>query len=280
MGVTLILALDIGGTKLSAALWDGSSLLKRSEVPTPDDRTPESLLDACLELIRPKLPLARAIRVAACGSVANGVVTALNNETLHNWHDGVNVASWLENQTQLETKVLNDADAAAWGEFKLGAGRDTRDFVFVTVSTGIGGGLIINRELHLTPHGLHAELGFTLTDSDIPLEYLASGSALNKLAREHGWADAKELLSRANAGNETALLLLEDSATRVARLLANLRVILGIERAAIGGGLGLAPSYLERVNQHLQRFGSPWASLVVVRAELGADAGLVGAAVY
>ncbi|MEY4529829.1 MAG: N-acetylmannosamine kinase [Deinococcota bacterium] len=276
----MILALDIGGTKLSSAFWDGSSLLERTEIPTPTDRTPENLLSACLELIAPKLPLSRAIRVAACGSVAGGVVTALNNETLHHWQNGVNVAAWLEKHTNLETKVLNDADAAAWGEFKRGAGRGTRDFAFVTVSTGIGGGLIINQELHLTPHGLHAELGFTLTDADIPLEYIASGSALNKIAIKHGWADTKELLARANAGDKTADVLLEDSAARVARLLANLRAILGTDKAAIGGGLGLAPTYLERVQKHLQRFGSPWASLEVTRAELGADAGLVGAAVY
>jgi N-acylmannosamine kinase len=276
----MILALDIGGTKLSSALWDGSSLTQRTQTSTPNDRNPENLLNACLELIRPKLPESRAIRVAACGSVANGIVTALNNETLHNWHHGVNVAAWLESHTNLETKVLNDADAAAWGEFQMGAGQGTRDFAFVTVSTGIGGGLIINRELHLTPHGLHAELGFTLTDTDTPLEYLASGSALNKIALEYHWADTKELLSRANLGDSQALVLLEDSATRVARLLANLRVILGIERAAIGGGLGLAPNYLERVQKHVQHFGSPWASLEVIKAELGADAGLVGAAVY
>ena len=276
----MILTLDIGGTKLSSAFWDGLSLLERTEIPTPIDRNPENLLGSCLELIRPKLPMSRAIRVAACGSVANGVVTSLNNETLHNWQNGVNVAAWLEKRTNLETKVLNDADAAAWGEYQRGAGRGTRDFAFVTVSTGIGGGLIINQELHLTPHGLHAELGFTLTDADIPLEYVASGSALNKIALEHGWADTKELLSRANGGEVVALTYLEDSTARVARLLANLRAILGIDKAAIGGGLGLAPSYLERVQKHLQRFGSPWASLAVVRAELGADAGLVGAAVY
>ncbi len=276
----MILTLDIGGTKLSAALWDGLSLFERSQCLTPDDRTPESLLNACLNLIRPKIPKARVIRVAACGSVAGGVVTSLNNETLHNWHNGVDVAAWLTQKTNLETKVLNDADAAAWGEFMLGAGRNTRDFAFVTVSTGIGGGLIINRGLHLTPHGLHAEFGFTLTDSDTPLEYLASGSALDKIAFGHGWAGTKELLTRANRGEQPALELLEGSAARVARLLANLRAILGIERAAIGGGLGLASGYLERVQAHLLGFGLPWSKLEVVKAELGADAGLVGAAVF
>jgi N-acylmannosamine kinase len=276
----MIVTLDIGGTKLSAALWDGSGLIECSQVLTPEDRTPDSLLMACLGVITPKLSKARAIRVAACGSVANGVVTALNNETLHNWQNGVDVAAWLTQKTSLETKVLNDADAAAWGEFMLGAGRGTRDFAFVTVSTGIGGGLIINRELHLTPHGLHAELGFTLTDSNIPLEYLASGSALDKVALGHGWAGTRELVTRANRGEPLALELLEGSASRVARLLANLRAIIGIERAALGGGLGLASGYLERVQVHLLGFGLPWSKLEVVRAELGADAGLVGAALY
>lgn len=276
----MILTLDIGGTKLSCALWDGTNLLEPAQTPTPADRSPENLLGACLGLIAPKISVARAIRVAACGSVANGVVTALNNETLHNWHNGVNVATWLEHKTQLETKVLNDADAAAWGEFQRGAGRGTTNFAFVTVSTGIGGGLVINSQLHTTAHGLHAEFGFTLTDLDTPLEYLASGSALDALAKQHGWSGAKELVARANQGESEALVLLENSALRVARLLANLRAILGIERAAIGGGLGLAPSYLERVQKHLLGFGSPWASLRVVKADLGADAGLVGAAVY
>lgn len=276
----MILALDIGGTKLAFALWDGTNLLERQQIPTPADRSPEHLLTVCLDLIQPQLPQARAIRVAACGAVADGIVTALNNETLHNWHNGINVAAWLTQKTNLETKVLNDADAAAWGEFKLGAGRGTRDFAFVTVSTGIGGGLVIGKQLHTTPHGLHAEFGFTLTDSDTPLEYLASGSALDKLARQHAWADSRELLQQALLGNQIALVILENSAARVARLLANLRTVLGIERAAIGGGLGLAPTYLERVRAHLQRFGMPWASLELASAELGADAGLVGVAVY
>ncbi len=276
----MILALDIGGTKLAAALWDGSQLLERSQIPTPDDRSPNNLLEACLTLIQAKLPVTRDIRVAACGSVANGVVTALNNHTLHNWHNGIDVATWFTERTQLETKVLNDADAAAWGEFMLGAGQGTRDFAFITVSTGIGGGLIINQALHTTPHGLHAELGFTLTDTDTPLEFIASGSALDQLAEKHHWAGAKEIVTRANAGDTQAQAILTDSTKRIARLLANLRAILGIERAALGGGLGLASGYLPQVQSHLEQFGLPWNTLEVVQAKLGADAGLVGAALY
>ncbi len=275
----MILALDIGGTKLAAALWDGSRLLDREEMATPQDRSPEGILRACLELLRPKLARASRLGVAATGVVAEGRVTALNSETLHGWN-GFDVQAWFEERTGLKTRVLNDADAAAWGEFLCGAGRDTRDFAFVTVSTGIGGGLVLNRQLLTTPHGLHAEFGFTLTDADSPLEFAASGVALDKAARERGWTDAREVVARAMQGDSEASALLDSSAQRVARLLGNLRVLLGLDRVAVGGGVGLAESYLGRVRAHLERLGSPWAGLEVVRAQLGVDAGLTGAALW
>jgi N-acylmannosamine kinase len=277
----MILSLDIGGTKLSSALFDGTNLLERRQIPTPPDRSPDHLLNTCLELLRPHLPHAQALRVAATGFVSqNGIVRAVGNDILHGWSNGVNVAGWLENATQLETKVLNDADAAAWGEFKLGAGRGCQHFAFVTVSTGIGGGLVLNSQLYTTPHGLHTEFGNVLTDSSTPLELLASGTALDRAAREHGWADAREVVDRAAKTEELATILLENSALRVARMLANVRVLLGIEKVAVGGGLGLASGYLERVQVDVRRFGAPWDELEVVRAELGVDAGLIGAGLW
>lgn len=276
----MILTLDIGGTKISSALFDGTHLLERQQIATPPDRSPENILTTCLELLRPQLPQARALRVAATGFVANGMVRAVGDAILHGWDDGVNVQAWLENHTQLETKVLNDADAAAWGEFKRGAGQNAQHFAFVTVSTGIGGGLVLNSRLYTTPHGLHAEFGNTLTDNNTPLELLASGTALDHAAQEHGWADAREVVSRASKTEELATILLEDSALRVARLLANLRVLLGIERVAVGGGLGLASGYVQRIQADIKKFGAPWDGLEVVQAELGTDAGLIGAALW
>jgi N-acylmannosamine kinase len=280
MGRLVILTLDIGGTKLASALFDGTHLLERQQIATPSDRSPEHLLNTCLELLRPHLSHASVLRVAATGFVANGVVRAVGNDILHGWDDGVNVAGWLENTTGLQTKVLNDADAAAWGEFKLGAGRGCQHFAFITVSTGIGGGLVLNSQLYTTPHGLHAEFGNILTDSGTPLEHLASGTALDALAKDHGWSGAREVVARATNGEELATILLEDSALRVARLLANLRVLLGIEKVAVGGGLGLASGYVERMQADLQKFGAPWSGLEVVRAELGVNAGLIGAALW
>ena len=284
----MILALDIGGTKLAAALWDGFKLLERSEYPTPSaDRSPDSVVRAALELIRPLQARASSIAVAATGSVADGRVTALNADTLQGWH-AFDLRGALSLALHVPAFVLNDADAAAWGEYMHGAGRagssasgsGVSDFAFVTVSTGIGGGLVLNGALHTTVHGLHAELGYTLAPNDQPLEIVAGGAALDRWAQSRGWSGAREIVQRSLEGDALAITKLEESAGLVARAAANLFVTLGITRVAIGGGLGLSAGYLERMQAVIKQLGEPWDALEVVRAELGVDAGLVGAAAW
>ena len=283
----MILALDIGGTKLAAALWDGSKLLERTELPTPSaDRSPDSVVRAALELLRPLQSRGSSIAVAATGSVADGRVTALNADTLQGWH-AFNLRGALSLALHLPAFVLNDADAAAWGEYTHGAGRAgssgtvrSSNFAFLTVSTGIGGGLVLNGALHTTAHGLHAELGYTLAPNDQPLEVVAGGAALDRWAQQRGWSGAREIVRRSLEGDAAAITKLEESAGLVARAAANLFVTLGITRVAIGGGLGLSADYLERMQATVQQLGEPWNALEVVRAELGVDAGLVGAAAW
>jgi predicted NBD/HSP70 family sugar kinase len=274
----VMLALDIGGTKLAAALMDGANILERAEAPTPtEDRGPWSVTDAALRLLEPFVARASGLGVAATGSVAEGRVTALNSDTLQGWH-AFDLRSAFEQATCLKTVVLNDADAAAWGEYTAGAGRGTRHFAFVTVSTGVGGGIVLGGNLHLTSHGLHAELGYTLAPDGQPIELVASGGALDRWARTRGWAGgAREVVSRA-AGDAEANAKLDESARLIAFKLADLRTILGIERAAVGGGLGLSGGYLDRVCRVLKELGEPWNALEVVPAALGTNAGLVGAA--
>lgn len=276
----VILALDIGGTKLAAALVDGVRVIERVEAPTPtDDRGPHSVTRAAVRLLESFVSRATALGVAATGSVAEGRLTALNSDTLRGWH-AFDLRSVLEDALHLQTTVLNDADAAAWGEYAVGAGRGTDNFAFVTVSTGVGGGLVLNRRLHLTRHGLQAELGYTLTPDGTPIELVASGGALDRWAKARGWSGAREIVSRAARGDLDADAKLLESARWVAFKLADLRAALGIERAAIGGGLGLSQGYLRRVRDVLDGLGEPWSALEVVPAALGVDAGLVGAAAW
>lgn len=274
-----MLALDIGGTKLAAALMDGANILERAAAPTPtEDRGPWSVTSAALRLLEPFVARASGLGVAATGSVAEGRVTALNSDTLRGWQ-AFDLRSALEQATRLKTVVLNDADAAAWGEYTAGAGRGTQHFAFVTVSTGVGGGMVLGGNLYLTSHGLHAELGYTLAPDGQPMELVASGGALDRWAHARGWAGgAHEVVSRAMDGDAEANAKLDESARLIAFKLADLRTILGIERAAVGGGLGLSAGYLDRVCRVLKELGEPWNALEVVPAALGTNAGLVGAA--
>jgi N-acylmannosamine kinase len=272
----MIAALDIGGTKLAASLVDGAQVIERREAPTPGDRGPLAVAGAAIELLQPLLARASALGVAATGQVADGRVTALNIDTLQGWN-AFDLQSHLAEALGVTTVVLNDADAAAWGEFAHGAGRGTSDFAFITVSTGVGSGLVLGGRLHLTHHGLQAELGYTLSKGGQPLELVASGGALDRWARSRGWRGAREVVRRAAEGDIDANAALDEGAALVAEKLADMRVLLGLDRVAVGGGLGLAPGYLDRVRAALTRLDSLY-EMEVVPAALGTDAGLVGAA--
>jgi N-acylmannosamine kinase len=272
----MIAALDIGGTKLAASLVDGARVIERREAPTPNDRGPLAVAGAAIDLLRPLLARASALGVAATGQVADGRVTALNIDTLQGWN-AFDLQSHLAEGLGLTTVVLNDADAAAWGEFAHGAGRGTSDFAFITVSTGVGSGLVLGGRLHLTHHGLQAELGYTLSKGGQPLELVASGGALDRWARSRGWSGAREVVRRAAEGDTEANAALDEGAALIAEKLADMRVLLGLDRVAVGGGLGLAPGYLDRVRAELARLDSLY-EMEVVPAALGTDAGLVGAA--
>lgn len=262
----MIAALDIGGTKLAAARVQEGRVLDAVRIPTPSDRSPEALIRVVLELLEPLLGGSKALGVAATGTVRAGKVTAPNLETLP-WTE-VDLAGRLCAATALPTFVLNDADAAAWGEACFGAGRGVASFLFVTVSTGIGSGLVLEGRLHQG-----SELGFTRLEDGGFLEHAASGTALDRWAMEHGLAGAAEVVARSET-DPGAAAALDRSARLLAAKLLDLERVLNLERVIVGGGLGLAPAYLER----LRRFTVP--GLAVVQAALGVEAGLIGAAAW
>jgi len=179
-------------------------------------------------------------------------------------------------RTGLPVAVLNDARAAAWGEHVYGAGREVSEFMFVTVSTGVGAGLVLGGRLHLARNGLDAELGFTQVEGKM-LEHHASGRALDREAAARGWKGAEELAERAERGEREADAPYTRSATLLAAKLADVAVLLGVTRVALGGSVGLRAGYLARVRAALEPFP---VRPEVVHAALGADAGLLGGAEY
>jgi N-acylmannosamine kinase len=262
---------------MRAAVAEGGRLLWRAQRDTPSGDGPEGALRAIVELLTPVASVDGPVAVAIAGQVdRHGCVTMHNPAIFSGWQ------AWplrerLAGRLGRPVRVFNDARAAAWGEHLQGAGRGCSEFMFVTVSTGVGAGLVLGGRLHLAANGLDAELGETLSGDGRPLETLASGSALDQAARERGWPDAAAWCDAAEAGDAHAEALLQHGIDELARKLADLTVLLGLQRTAVGGGLGLRPGYLHRLQRALQR----WPALYqheLVAAELGADAGLLGAA--
>ncbi|MEW6420554.1 MAG: ROK family protein [Deinococcota bacterium] len=284
-----LLALDIGGTSIRAALVEGGRVVERRETRTPKPSTPQAVLAAALDLAAPLTPRASAVGVACAGAVARGRVTATAAHTFPGWTD-IALEQQLAQGLGLPCSTLNDARAAAWGEFRVGAGRGTSEFMFITVSTGVGAGLVLGGRLHLAANGLDAELGFVSVPAlwqrgeELPplgplgpLEFETSGTALGERARALGFADAKALGDAAETGHAAAEAEYTRSAALMAWKIADVAALLGVTRVALGGSVGLREGYLARVREALAAFPERYRPRVV-HAELGADAGLIGAA--
>jgi len=205
-----------------------------------------------------------------------GRVTAHNGVILKGWQS-FPLGEALSQALARPVRVFNDARAAAWAEYCFGAGRGCSEFLFVTVSTGVGAGLVLNGRLHLARNGLDAELGETLASDGWMLEAHASGTALTQLAAQHGYASGQALCDAADAGDASAQAHYRRGIRELALKLADLSVMLGIQRTAIGGGLGLRAGYVERLREEMARLPA-LNRHEIIGAQLGADAGLHGVA--
>ncbi len=276
---------------MRAALIAQGRVVRRLDTPTPKPSTPAAVVQAALELAAPLAAQASALGVACAGAVAAGRVTATATHTFPGWHD-VALSDALSGRLKLPCAVLNDARAAAWGEYAAGVGRGVSEFMFITVSTGVGAGLVLGGRLHLAANGLDAELGFLSVPSlwtpgsDVPplgelgpLEFETSGTALGVQAGALGWPDTRALADAAEGGNEQADALYCRSAALIAWKIADVAALLGVTKVALGGSVGLRAGYLTRVQASLGRF-PPRYQPQVVHAGLGADAGLIGAGLW
>jgi N-acylmannosamine kinase len=281
-----VLALDIGGTKTAAALVEDGRVLERRQLPTPPAPDPPTLVETALEAARPLLGTATRVGVASGGLATDGTLRAVN-EAMFRLPAPVPFAAMIEAGLGLPVRLLNDGAAAAWGEYRYGAGRGARSLVFVTISTGVGGGIVLHGRPVSGRQGLAGHIGFLTAAPDGPpcgsgrrgtLESVASGAAL---ARDATTAFGRPLDAPAvfalRGRDPRADAILGAAAAATARAFADLAALLDPDLIVVGGGVGLAPGHLELIVAHLatepELFRPPLA-----RAELGADAGLVGAA--
>lgn len=288
MTVGEMLAVDLGGTSMRVARTSGDGTLsRRNEVATP--RTPDS--GPLLELVHEVLatgPVDSAV-VGVPGRVDYGAGVL---EYAPNLPPG-----WAAEITEdrlcaslgLDVALANDADLAAVGEAWFGAGRKHRDVAYLTVSTGVGAGIITGG---LLVHGRRslAEIGHTVIDRRAlssgwaTVEDLGSGTALGRLAAEAGLeADGQEVDRRRRSGDPDATEVWDDVIAVAALAAVNLAHLFTPELIVVGGGVGLVgEDVLGPMRAQLLEWGPAGLPepIEVVNAALGDDAALAGAAAW
>jgi predicted NBD/HSP70 family sugar kinase len=273
--MTAVLAADIGGTKILAALVEGGRITARRMVATPRDAGPEQWTAALAEAAQEWRGHYRGVGIAVTGVVTDGHWSALNARTLDIPKD-YPLARRMHDLMGRHAVLANDAQAAAWGEYTRGAGSG-RDMAFLTVSTGIGGGLVLGGRLVRGNRGLAGSFG-QLSDGGDRAEDTASGQWIAAEAARLGHnVDAPAVFSAAAEGEGWAVALLDLSAARVASLCRNVIFAADPEVIVLGGGVGLAPGYLERVQRALDQI-APGYGGALLPAALGPDAGVIGMA--
>ncbi|MCA3509923.1 MAG: putative N-acetylmannosamine-6-phosphate 2-epimerase [Rhodobacter sp.] len=273
------LAVDLGGSKLLVALVQGATVLDRIEAATDRDAGPEAWVRQMADLARPWTGRFASAGVTVTGLIKDNHWRALNPGTLA-FEGRFPLHRAASTALGVPVALANDAQAAAWGEFAHGAG-EGKDVVFLTVSTGVGGGVVANGRLLQGRGGVAGHFGqvMPLPEGDgTRFEDGASGRWIAAEGARLGLPpDARAVFAAAAAGNAAADAVIETSARRVARLAHDLQLMFDPRFTVIGGGVGLASGYIDRVARavaHLQPLVRP----TLRSAALGRDAGVIGIA--
>ncbi|MFI8594019.1 ROK family glucokinase [Microbacterium sp. NPDC078428] len=272
-GGTLTIGIDIGGTKIAAAVVDETgAILRRDRRPTSAAQ-PRAIEDSVVEMVR---DLSEGLTIAAVGIAAAGFIDASQSVVYYapniDWrHEPLREK--LEARLRKPTVIDNDANAAGWAEFRFGAGRDVTDMVMLTLGTGVGGAIVAGGRLFRGGFGAGGELGhLRLVPGGMPcgcgargcFEQYASGRALHRIADEladaggigaglaaqreqHGTLGAAQISELIRAADPGALAALGQIGSAVGQACASIGAVLDPQMFVVGGGVAAAGDRLLEV---------------------------------
>ena len=300
------IGVDIGGTKIAAAVvTPEGNILSEVRYPTqaaPPNRLIETVAQAITE-VKDGFEVG-GVCVAVPGRILASENKVISAPNLHEIED-IRLDEEIGRRTGLMVTVENDANAAAWGEFRFGAGRGLQHMVSITLGTGVGGGIITHGMLLRGAQGAGGELGHVTIDPTGPrcgcgnygcLEALASGTAIQRRAREVANERSTSALGRlaierqvlgedvtrlAQEGDDASISVLEETGRWLGIGLAGFVNTFNPEVIAVGGGASQAGELiLKPARKEVQlRASSPSRDLVEIKeATLGPESGVLGAA--
>lgn len=290
----ITLGIDLGGTKTALGLVQGGTVLARARIDTPQtgfDSVVAAIAEAARALLadHPELATISHAGIGSPGPLDFDSGRILWAPNIYGMEDGPIVAA-LEELLGLPVELENDANAAGFAEHLYGAARGLSSSVYLTLSTGIGGGLFIGDQVIRGAHGIAGEVGHMTVLPGGPvggdghlgtLEAIAAGRAIARDATYgYGLAlEAPEVFERARKGERTALSIIDNATEFTALGMANIVKLFDPAAFVLGGGLTSAGDfYLERIRTALDRYLVSYPQPEVRLAELGGDAGIIGAA--
>lgn len=298
---------DLGGTTVKLGLFQSDgTLLDKWEIPTRTENHSENLLPDIALAILGKLA-EKQINVADVEGVGMGVPGAVLNDSyvkpcvnLDQW-GGFDVAEKLSALCKLPVKIVNDANAAALGEMSQGGGKGCRNVVFVTLGTGVGGGIIVDGKLLAGVHGAGGEIGHIKVKNHEEstcgcgkqgcLEQYASATGLVNSARQllsnpgittklrkYDNLTCKDIFDCAKEGDASALQLVDEMTRLLGKAMAAISCVCDPEVMVVGGGVARAGNIvLEGMQKYFKQYAFPAAEeTAFALAELGNDAGIYG----
>ncbi|MFQ3229113.1 ROK family protein [Reinekea sp.] len=286
----MMLALDIGGTKTSLALLDDKlQVVEKKSIATEFSNWQDYA--AALSVLTSDWRF-ETVAVATTGRIVDGVLQPLNTDMISFWA-GFPIKAKLESFFAKPVFVINDAAAAAWGEYRhlaQGADNSVENLLYLTVSTGVGSGLILNRQLVTSANGLGSHAGHSQHSlSDVEeiqcscgryncVETIASGTAISTRASQAcGEAlTTIEVFSRYESDARCASVI-NQSAQVISELITNINAIVGLDIVVLGGGVGLNEHFQALVRNYLSSLPAAYKT-PIASAALGVDSGLYGGA--
>ncbi|MBU4557459.1 MAG: ROK family protein [Actinobacteria bacterium] len=309
MRTSYAVGIDVGGTRIAAGLVERKGrTIKEAKVLTPKGG-PFAVVDAIIELVDQVSAGVHPSEIAGIGVGLPAQIDFMRQSVEFCTNlplAGVDVRALIMSRVRQQATIDNDGNLAAFGEFRYGAAKGMRDFLMITLGTGVGGGMFLAGEPYRGARGLRGEVGHMVIQMDGPpcpcggrghIESYLGRPAIAAMGRElaksfkgravleqaGGDIDtitAEDVIKAALLGDEPATSLLMDSGVVLGRALCGLVNLLNPQMIVVGGGIGEACGFMvERAAQVIAEESLAGRRDVrVVQAELGNDAGLLGAA--
>jgi glucokinase len=284
----MLLGIDVGGTFIKYGIVEpDGTIVEQYQTPTHAEEGRDAMVGRIIRI-------AKELSLKAPGKpIGIGVPGVVDPRTKH-VQSPPNLPGWVSvplqqmvaDATGVDVVVENDANAGAIAEARAGAGKELRDFLYVTLGTGVGGGIIFNKHLHTGPHGDAGEVGHIYMRSSMSddepsyvLEHLIGRVGILKRYGGGSDVDVADIDTRASLGDQHAMDVMVETGKLLGIGLCGMTAVLGLRTVIIGGGISRSKIILDVARETLVKRAIPTIAKngQILSAHFLNDAGLVGA---